>query len=425
MVTLATPPSTVDGIKRLAKAIKRESRITHHEALEEAARKAGFQNFRHAKRAIAKATTQSYPAYVTVYWRDLRAEVPSSGRYTVEINLKHPLSVLLADGLKVGGTYLRRFKLEALDHLEIRTDAVSQHSAKHYLDQATSTLLFMDSTGLMRVFRKENVEIMNGLDRIPKADHMTGWEDPQTGDWLLLDEPYISPTPEFRKEWLQDHALHQVAPTWPGLYYPGNAVPYLISPSQALLMKVRVQVEQIPDSAYPQGAPQEMAYDSRFISPARTASGKPPKIRTMPFNGIRNGAIAYGGEPGIPAKWRPARSMSLKMHTSIGPILHKLCNSSARVGGVTARVYEKLNQVRSRLEDWAYMEHPGGFTAEISAKLYYGRAVDGYTTPQDALKAIETVRDMLLKAYGECKPRAQMLAKIEAAAADLRKKVSR
>ncbi|MBG6708153.1 DUF5623 domain-containing protein [Pseudomonas aeruginosa] len=423
MVTLATPPSTVDGIKRLAKAIKREFGITHHKALEEAARKAGFQNFLHAKRAIAKAAAQSYAAYVTVYWNDLRSEVPSSGRYTVEVHLKRPLSELLVDGLKVGGVYLSKFKLEAPDHLEMRTDAGSQVSAMQYLDQASFTLLFINSTGLVRVFRKGNVEFMNGLGRVPKADHMTSWEDPQTGDWLLLDEPYISPVPGFRKEWLQEHGLYQVAPRWPGLYYPGQADPYLISPSEALLVKVQAQLEGIPDSAYPMGMPEKMAYDSKFISPARIASGKPRRFRTMPSTGFRSGAVAYGGAPGVRSKWRPARGMSLQMHTTIGPILHKLCNSSTRAAGVTARVYERLNQVRSRLEDWAFMEHPGGITAEVDAKLYYGPAVDGYTTPQDTLKAIETVRAVLLKGYEECKPRAQMLAKIESAAADLQKKV--
>ncbi|AQZ32755.1 hypothetical protein BHQ29_05335 [Pseudomonas sp. LPH1] len=424
MVTLATPPSTVDGIKRLAKAIKRESGITHHKALEEAARKAGFQNFLHAKRAIAKAAAQSYAAYVTVYWSDLRSKTPSSGRYTVEVRLKRPLSELLADGPKVGGTYLRNFRLEAPDHIEMRTDAGSPVSAMQYLDQASSTLLFMNSTGLVRVFRKGNIEAMNGLGRVPKADHMTEWEDPQSGDWLLLDEPYLSPVPGFRKEWLHEHGLYQVAPRWPGLYYPGMADPYLISPSQELVARVQTQVEGIPDSAYPMGMPQEMAYNSKFISPARLASGKPRKFRTMPSTGFRNGAVPYGGAAGVRSKWRPARGMSLEMHTTIGPILHKLCNSSRRAAGVTARVYEKLDQVRSRLEDWAFMEHPGGITAEVDAKLYYGPAVDGYATPQDSLKAIETVRALLLRGYEECKPRAQMLAKIESAAADLQKKVS-
>ncbi|MGE8325451.1 hypothetical protein [Pseudomonas urmiensis] len=71
------------------------------------------------------------------------------------------------------------------------------------------------------------------------------------------------------------------------------------------------------------------------------------------------------------------------------------------------------------------MEHPGGITREVDAKLYYGPAVEGYTSQQDTLKAIETVRDVLLKGYEECKPRAQMLVKIESAVADLQKKVSR
>ncbi|MEB4925573.1 DUF5623 domain-containing protein [Pseudomonas aeruginosa] len=424
MVTLATPPSTIDGIKRLAKAIKRELGITHYEALEVAAHKAGFQNFLHAKRAIAKTAHQSHTAYVTVYWRDLGSGVASAGRYTVEVRLKHPLPELLAGGPRVGGPYLRKFKLEAPDHLEMRTDAPSQISAMQYLDQASAALLFMSATGLVRVFRRENVEAMNGLEKVPKADHMTGWEDPKTGDWLLLDEPYISPIDGFRKDWLQAHGLYQVAPSWPGLYCPGLAVPYLISPSQDLLAKVQAQVEEIPDSFYPKGMPQEMPYDSKFISPARVASGKPWRSREMPVTGVRNGAIAYGGAPGVRSRWRPARSVPLEMHTTIGPILHKLCNSSSRAAGITSRIYEKLNQVRSRLEDWAYMEHPEGITAEVDAKLYYGPAVDGYSTPQDSLKAIETVRDLLLKGYGECKPRAQMLAKVESAVADLQKKVT-
>lgn len=425
MVILATPPSTIDGIKRLAKAIKRESGITHYEALEEAARKAGFQNFRHASRSITKDSAQRYTAYVTVYWKDLSSEAPSSGRYTVGVPLTHPLSEVLSDGLKVGGTYLHKFKLEAPDHLEMRTDAASSVSAMQYLDQASFALLFINVTGLVQVFRRDNIEEMNGLEKIPFADHITGWEEPVSGKWLLLDEPYISSYPGFRKEWLLEKGLYQVAPHWPGVYYPGGAVPYLISPSQDLLTKVRAQVEGIPESSFPMGFPEAMGYNTFFVSPARKASGKPRRSRMQASSGLRNGALAYGGAPGVRSKWRPARGMSLELHTTIGPILHKLCNSSIRTAGVTARVYDRLNQVRSRLEDWAFMEHPEGISAEVESKLYYGPRRDGYTCPQDALKAIESVRELLQQGYGECKPRTQILAKIEAAAADLQKKISR
>ncbi|MDM0049856.1 hypothetical protein [Variovorax sp. J22R115] len=41
-------PTTLVGIKRLAKAIKSAQGIPHHQALDEAARRANLQNFRHA-----------------------------------------------------------------------------------------------------------------------------------------------------------------------------------------------------------------------------------------------------------------------------------------------------------------------------------------------------------------------------------------
>ena len=45
-------PSTLDGIKRLAKSIKTERAIQHAVALDESARFAGFENFRHARNKL-------------------------------------------------------------------------------------------------------------------------------------------------------------------------------------------------------------------------------------------------------------------------------------------------------------------------------------------------------------------------------------
>lgn len=53
MISKAIRPSTLDGIKRLAKSLKRERGIQHARALDEAAQAAGFQNFRHASNALA------------------------------------------------------------------------------------------------------------------------------------------------------------------------------------------------------------------------------------------------------------------------------------------------------------------------------------------------------------------------------------
>lgn len=50
-------PSSVDGIKRLAKRLKAQDKIPHMKALDAAARHAGFSNFIDAKRRLARATS--------------------------------------------------------------------------------------------------------------------------------------------------------------------------------------------------------------------------------------------------------------------------------------------------------------------------------------------------------------------------------
>lgn len=52
------PPSTLDGIKRLAKKIKKDRAIKHIEALDVASRLSGYQNFRNAQHALADGKAQ-------------------------------------------------------------------------------------------------------------------------------------------------------------------------------------------------------------------------------------------------------------------------------------------------------------------------------------------------------------------------------
>jgi hypothetical protein len=52
MPNLIVRPSTMEGIKRLAKSIKREKNITHTKALDLAAQAAGFENFQHAHKTL-------------------------------------------------------------------------------------------------------------------------------------------------------------------------------------------------------------------------------------------------------------------------------------------------------------------------------------------------------------------------------------
>lgn len=56
-------PSSPDGIKRLAKAIKAELGLPHHAALNAAARQAGFQNFTHARHQLQHRQAASSPEH--------------------------------------------------------------------------------------------------------------------------------------------------------------------------------------------------------------------------------------------------------------------------------------------------------------------------------------------------------------------------
>lgn len=45
-------PTTIEGIKRLANTFRKENPITHSQALNFAARAAGYENFRHAQKHL-------------------------------------------------------------------------------------------------------------------------------------------------------------------------------------------------------------------------------------------------------------------------------------------------------------------------------------------------------------------------------------
>ena len=99
MSSEAIRPSTLDGIKRLAKSLKVERGIQHVRALDDAAQAAGFQNFRHASNVLQAAAPKAerprpgYCTFLTAYWKD--REGGGSGRETLTIWLSAPWAELI------------------------------------------------------------------------------------------------------------------------------------------------------------------------------------------------------------------------------------------------------------------------------------------------------------------------------------------
>lgn len=425
METTITLPSTVDGIRRLAKSIKRELGVTHHVALDAAARKSGYQNFKHAKRAISAAhipaaDSSLHTAYLTAYWREQQGSGMGrkAGCETLEVGLSRPLSSLLTRNQLGHARNLGGFKMVAADHAERIRDADSKANAEHQLQLAAATLHFLAVTGLTPAYTQRHLHAMEIANELPRRDHYSWWIDPSCNSWLVVDEPYSRYESMERECWARDHGLCLVEVNWSGLYRPGHCVVSLLSPSSSLVDRVRSQVEALENSPSPPSRQVSEAYFSQFKSPVMIASGREPKRRPMASYGRRMGAEPYGGGPGVPSSWRPAEPMPLSAHMTVGPILHALCNSPSLVVG--AKAYQNISLCRSTLEDWAFIEHRNEISREVEERLYYGGAVDGYETPLKALSALAEAEAVLRANYIECKPKREILALLGSAAADIR-----
>jgi hypothetical protein len=101
-------PSTIGGIKRLAKQLKRQSKdLSHLAALDMASRQAKFENFKHAHRTLKnqQRILSNLSVYLVAYWYDKNER--RAGREVLETSLSKPLSELGTRHLFRRGSYKR------------------------------------------------------------------------------------------------------------------------------------------------------------------------------------------------------------------------------------------------------------------------------------------------------------------------------
>ncbi|MBH1433772.1 DUF5623 domain-containing protein [Stenotrophomonas maltophilia] len=421
MHSVAVPPSSVDGIKRLAKTLKRERFIPHHQALEEAARIAGFENLRHAQRQLERGVRPTlHPVFLTAYWR----EKGRGGRETLRIELAKPLLQIVRRNQLNAVRQLAGFRLDADDHLERELDVERQDAAQLYLHAAADALRFMVATGLVPVTTQAMHRKLRFLQEMPGRDHPSEWLDPASGSWLYMDEPYDHHGPELldrRRFWLRDSNVSVVAPEWKGLYVPGRSVPYFVSADAALLAHLSRQVATLSGEAPPQPWTGESdRYGTAFLSPAREAAGLKPRRRPMPaWRGeVRRGATPYSRPiGGAASRWRPAVAMPIEMHLKVGPLLHGLCNSR-----LPKRVHDALGVVRSELDSWVMAEYPGdAMSQEQFLAMYYGEYVGPIEGAAAQLRTICEVYALLRQGYADCPPLNSLLKHLEKARIGLEK----
>lgn len=290
MATEQTRPTTLAGIKRLAKFIKGARGIPHHAALDEAAQKAGFQNLRHAQSVLAESAGDLNPAFVTFYWEEREdfltdlepGPLIRSGRTTFRFLLPVPISDLLPGRALDRTPYIDAdFRLDAADHLELRSDYYSEHHGVRMAKQVALTLNFMAATGLRAPLSGEMQRPR--LELSDNADHCSYWYDGESKCMVILDEPYRRLLQD-EITWAKDHGFHTVGVPWRGLYGTDDT-PRLHAVSEPTLLRLVGKLQALEGRLNDeQWTYESQPYESQFISPARVLSGKrkPPRIMPTP-----------------------------------------------------------------------------------------------------------------------------------------------
>ncbi|HET7329911.1 DUF5623 domain-containing protein [Dyella sp.] len=425
-------PSTVGGIKQLAKKIKRERNIGHTEALDLASRQAGFENFVHARRRLAVKQRQllvaadgqrAFPVFLSAHWYTSYRADPGlrrrAGREILQVNLSRPLLDVVAKHRVSAARGLYGFRMEYADHLEHLTNLPSIEKARETLVGAARSLRFMEATGLQPVTTQQQTRAMQVVEGLPGDDHTSEWFDPMSGSWLLVDEPYeqaIAHRLDERRAWLVKRGLHSQSPSWEGLYYPGACPPQLISSDAVLLQRVANALATVPPCALPDPWPHETGINGDdFVSPQRIANGKPRKPRLGPSYRNYKGATPYGGAPGIRSRWRPSQAMPVELHRQLGELMQQLS-----VVSLSWRVHNNLMRQRVLLEDWALQEHQRMQGSSMTSDLYYGGpSRPALTTHTERLWALAKAKALVEQGYNDCKPRRELIAALDAAASEI------
>ncbi len=433
MSSEAIRPSTLDGIKRLAKTLKGEHHI-HARALDAAAQAAGFQNFRHASNVLRTAPKPERPRpghrlFLTAYWKE--REGSASGRETLTISLSAPWQELITPLQLQSHRALVRFRSEGPEHLARGQLLQTQSGARRAICAAARVLHFMDATKL-RPSRSHSRAFPGGRSSniIPGHDHHSIWYDRETKRYLFVDEPYESAVESKAQErlaWAKQHGFTIVKPEWAGMYAPdiGSRLYLVANDAKGIpLGPIATALNKLPapiteDAWTGESAPMTPIFVSPgAITKIEAAKSQPKTPRKS--SGLRN-SVSYVRTFFGP-QLRPKDRMPIGMHAEVGRLLKSVLVATYHRKGV----YNRVNEIRSELEDWAQCEYNHTeLPNEQFFELYYRESGSTFLRSlSDAererhAESLAQVKTLLGEHYPDCPPLRSLLKKVDAAAASL------
>lgn len=421
-------PSSVEGIKRLAQRIRRQTSVPHHTALNRAAEAAGFENFAHALNRLSASTRVAVAAepsplvFITAYWQDL--ETGESGRETLTLQLRRPLDALLQRTHFSRNRHLLPFRRKAPDHIECQTVMADQRRARSGVCGVARVLMFVQATDLQPVSRQlvQPIEHWHS-DPLRGMDHASTWRDTATGTLVYVDEPYgraVAARTAERSSWASRNGFELAPGEWPGLYAPhAGSVLYLLGREPAIVRRIVAGLAGLPAGPEAEAwAGDSATYRPIFMSPREQSLDRNPRAprdprlarstaTTMPY------ALVLSGH-----SRRPRGRMPLDAHDVVAAHLRFLIGAAEHRAGVASR----LERVRCELDDWVQVEYDRReLEQERFSAMYYGetggplRRQPVAAETSELVIRIEQVRELLTASYPDCRPLRAILKQLSLA----------
>ena len=430
MLTGDVRPTTLDGIKRLATQLRKERGIKHSSALDLAAKAADYTNFRNAQRVLSMRDGVTVGPYVllTRYWHDKKER--RSGREILKIDLRKPiLDTFEKSALKkvrgFGG--LRQV---ADDHFVCDMLAPSQSYARDRLCTAERSLRFMERTGLRPPRNAREAYPVNSIkDELPYIDHATVWADPESGQFILIDEPYRgAPDEEARAAWAARTGWRIVKTSWPGMYSPYNCDLYVATNGHSSydLDALVAKIDTMPDPLLETDWSGESSPSwETFISPlAKTVQDvRRARCRGTIYPVSSAKTLPYSYSFGSSQR-RPNGHMGIEGHVDAGRIIKAVLRGKQ----LPYAAYRRLNSLRATLEDWMTLEiSRGELDGPEFFDVYYADVEEDAPYREKArsrasfVAMLDDLKQKLRAAYPDCGPLRRQLHRIDMSVLEINK----
>lgn len=413
-------PSTIGGIKRHAKQIKKSSGVTHHEALDLAARNASYENFSHARNQLQSVNSSQFihNIFFTVYWYDRTSG--KAGREVLEVELSKPLNEIATKIELKKSNALAWFRLATDDLLVSDQVSHSQNDAIKTICKAVRVLRFIEATGLKPSSDSEAAyPKRNPNNRLPKSDHPSNWLDSVAGQSILIDEPYLDPeVDQERAAWAKKHNWHLQASNWPGMYYPGMTSMFVATDASTgydfkNLMN-RIESIPLPITEENWTGLSSKGHDTFFSTLCVSQSDKKRAIaRGTIYRASSSKTVPMRSWDAPDNERRPNAVMSIDSHLRAAKIIIAIQRSSAR----PASVHNRLNLIKSTLENWFFSEYEKGVTDNYD--LFYYSNIDSNDhfviraeSSIGVVALLEELKELLVGAYVDCAPLRKLTDKI-------------